>query len=120
MYCKHCGKQIANDSRFCQYCGGSQDGAATEKKHRKVIEMPVVKTHLSDRAKKWLGIYAIWALLNFLFIFIGDDEHSSEHLWPLREGGLEYYDFSEFLLYVLVLPALALGICKWRRSREKE
>lgn len=22
MYCKHCGKQIADDSTFCQYCGG--------------------------------------------------------------------------------------------------
>lgn len=22
MYCKHCGKQIADDSYFCQYCGG--------------------------------------------------------------------------------------------------
>ena len=22
MYCKHCGKQIADDSSFCQYCGG--------------------------------------------------------------------------------------------------
>ena len=22
MYCKHCGKQIADDSTFCQHCGG--------------------------------------------------------------------------------------------------
>lgn len=25
MYCKHCGKQIAEDSAYCQYCGGKQD-----------------------------------------------------------------------------------------------
>jgi len=25
MYCKHCGKQIADDSSFCQYCGGKVD-----------------------------------------------------------------------------------------------
>ena len=25
MYCKHCGKQIAHDSKFCQHCGGEQD-----------------------------------------------------------------------------------------------
>ncbi len=25
MYCKHCGKQIADDSAFCQYCGGKID-----------------------------------------------------------------------------------------------
>lgn len=25
MYCKHCGKEIADDSNFCQHCGGEQD-----------------------------------------------------------------------------------------------
>jgi hypothetical protein len=25
MYCKHCGKEIADNSTFCQYCGGKQD-----------------------------------------------------------------------------------------------
>ena len=23
MYCKHCGKEIADDSKFCNYCGNS-------------------------------------------------------------------------------------------------
>lgn len=25
MFCKHCGKEIADNSTFCQYCGGKQD-----------------------------------------------------------------------------------------------
>lgn len=25
MYCKYCGKGIADDSLNCQYCGGKQD-----------------------------------------------------------------------------------------------
>lgn len=29
MYCKHCGKQIADDSTFCQFCGGRVDSTAT-------------------------------------------------------------------------------------------
>lgn len=29
MYCKHCGKQIADDSTFCQYCGGKLDNSTT-------------------------------------------------------------------------------------------
>ena len=29
MYCKHCGKEIADNSTFCQYCGGKQDAATT-------------------------------------------------------------------------------------------
>ena len=27
MYCKHCGKEIADDSVFCKYCGGKTDDA---------------------------------------------------------------------------------------------
>ena len=31
MYCKHCGKQIADDSTFCQYCGGKvMNGSPTQ------------------------------------------------------------------------------------------
>lgn len=26
MFCKHCGKQIEDDVRFCKYCGGDQEG----------------------------------------------------------------------------------------------
>lgn len=25
MYCKHCGKQIEDDSTFCKYCGNTVD-----------------------------------------------------------------------------------------------
>ena len=30
MFCKHCGKQIANDSTFCQHCGGKVDSIESE------------------------------------------------------------------------------------------
>lgn len=30
MYCKHCGKQIADDSKFCPGCGGVQEGIQTK------------------------------------------------------------------------------------------
>ena len=32
MYCKHCGKQIADDSKFCPGCGGVQDGTSMPSK----------------------------------------------------------------------------------------
>ena len=38
MYCKHCGKQIADDSTFCQYCGGKVDAPAQESKEDSVVE----------------------------------------------------------------------------------
>lgn len=38
MYCKHCGKQIADDSTFCQYCGGKVDAPAQEPKEDSTVE----------------------------------------------------------------------------------
>ena len=38
MYCKHCEKQIADDSTFCQYCGGKVDAPAQESKEDSVVE----------------------------------------------------------------------------------
>lgn len=38
MYCKHCGKQIADDSTFCQYCGGKVDAPAQEPKEDSIVE----------------------------------------------------------------------------------
>lgn len=43
MYCKHCGKEIDDDSKFCRYCGGEQEtpiinskkNVAEEKSHTK-------------------------------------------------------------------------------------
>lgn len=38
MYCKHCGKQIADDSSFCQYCGGKVDAPVQESKEDSTVE----------------------------------------------------------------------------------
>lgn len=40
MYCKHCGKEIADDSKFCQYCGGRIDTPILDFKEEDSIENP--------------------------------------------------------------------------------
>ena len=63
MYCKHCGKEIADDSKFCQHCGGEQDAlsdstqsveSVTDKESSKgkVIEIPTIKTNSTDTNPK--------------------------------------------------------------------
>lgn len=44
MYCKHCGKQIADDSTFCQYCGRNLVTLQTE--------IPTREEHISESAKE--------------------------------------------------------------------
>ena len=31
MHCKHCGKVIDDDSKYCSYCGGNVENKAEEK-----------------------------------------------------------------------------------------
>mgnify|MGYP006357842935 CR=1 FL=1 len=130
MYCKHCGKEIADDSKFCQHCGGKQEDSFASptnnevkseepKKQEKVIEIPIIKTNLSANQKKWIGIYVAWALLNFIFIFIkGTYDGSNRYFFPFQASGrntwdLEYYDFSEFLVYAILLPLIVFFIYKY-------
>ena len=136
MYCKHCGKEIADDSKFCQHCGGKQEDSFASptnnevrseepKKQEKVIEIPIIKTNLSANQKKWIGLYVAWALLNFIFIFIkGTYDGSNRYFFPFQASGrntwdLEYYDFSEFLVYAILLPLIVFFIYKYKEKISK-
>lgn len=50
MYCKHCGKEIADDSKFCQHCGGKlysflpTESAADSKQSTDGVEIVSVPT----------------------------------------------------------------------------
>ena len=56
MYCKKCGKEIADDSRYCQHCGGFQEENAGF-------------TNLSVKGKKWLWFYGICFVANLIMLF---------------------------------------------------
>ena len=42
MYCKNCGKEIADDSKFCQYCGTAQQQVQVNEPTQ-VVEQPKKK-----------------------------------------------------------------------------
>lgn len=102
MYCKHCGKIIDSDSRFCNHCGKSQESSS-----KSIFKKPI-----------WV-IYLIWTIAN-LCLLIGDKEaDASDYFFPFTAnehisiGGANignwfegYYDFSEFIVYVFVIPLL--------------
>ena len=124
MYCKHCGKQIADDSKFCQNCGGIQDDVslqncsaettskATEEK--KIVEIPKIKANLSDTTKWWICGCGIWVVINLYWLFAGDKSSSaSEYFQPFSDqmdSSYSYYDITEFIVYVIGLPLIAWGL----------
>lgn len=54
MYCKHCGKQIDDDSTFCKYCGKSLSG---------VINLPSSLINLLKLRPVFVALLAIWILI---------------------------------------------------------
>ena len=97
MYCKHCGKEIADDSAFCQYCGEQ-----LQEQEKKKSSGPLWN-RFKSLSKGWqitIMIYAIWFLTG-LCVLVGlgpygkyKDYYLSEVLWPV-------------LLLVVILPLVA-------------
>lgn len=114
MYCKHCGKEIADDSKYCQHCGGAQ-GQESKSNFNGLF------ASFAKQKKMWL-IYLIWVLINYLMYLLGNIEHAStfpeDVFFPFPKKVLCYkdynwfdidsYDFSEFIVYSFILP---LVIC---------
>lgn len=49
MYCKKCGKQISDDSRFCRYCGSEQDTPCVQ------IEKVIATKNVVDKVEDALN-----------------------------------------------------------------
>lgn len=58
LYCRHCGKEIADNSRFCSFCGGALDAADSGN---------AGSGKKSSGKTKWIAIAAAAAVLFFCF-----------------------------------------------------
>ena len=111
MYCKHCGKEIDDNSTFCKYCGKSQGNA-----QKGMAIKPV-----------WI-VYIIWTLANLYLLMGGCKwDNASGYFYPftIHEGyecfypnwDKRFYDFSEFLFYVFIFPSILYVV--YRRYHTK-
>ena len=103
MYCKHCGKEIEENSSFCKHCGKPLDNNL-----KGLTNMP-----------GWI-IYLIWALENLYLLMGKKEEDCANYFYPFTsnkwDNGYytsyqyswlkEFYDFSEFVIYVFIIPAI--------------
>lgn len=136
MYCKHCGKEIADDSKFCQHCGGSQsteipipkvdsEQKTETKKVSKVIEIPTIKTNFSERTKWIILAYSTWFIFNLYWLLAGDKSGSASRYFQPFSGKMgssySYYDITEFIVYIVGVPLALWGIPMiWKKLKETE
>ena len=123
MYCKFCGKEIDNNSRFCSSCGALQNSSQTSflnqpnvipYTHQKIKEIFGFKI-----SKKIVGFYLLWVLMNFVFLIINWDYGNQRDFWPFeRRSSFNDYDLTEFLIYTIV-PLFAVVIFPFLKGSKR-
>ena len=97
MYCKYCGKEIADDSAFCRYCGGQLQESVHEKSKQSVLN------RFQSLSKGWqitIMVYVIWFLLTLCLWLAGvwDDWFDDRKGWVTE------------IIHVLIIPMLTLFV----------
>ncbi len=134
MYCKHCGQQIADDSKYCQHCGGKQDDSFTQSiqeksctdtpKVEKTVGYSTVPTAISEKTKWYIIGYGLWLAINLYWLFAGNKSSSaSEYFQPFSNqmnSSMSYYDISEFVTYIIGLPLLIIALVKINKKLNED
>lgn len=156
MFCKHCGKEIADDSKYCQHCGGVQTAEicspndASDQKSRDIIvetkgNEPSAINYFAKN-KIYIILYIVWVIINVLLLLQGEPNvyeqsrknfhdggfyinsntfKANEVLYPFTSVGYQssysfnakYYDWTEFLVYCLLIPLIVyILIMIWKSS----
>ena len=134
MYCRYCGKELPEDSNFCPNCGKKQKEDSIVSPNIRFGILSYVKEH-----KKAFYIFLAWFLLHTT-LYISSEKYDScdgkfypfdQPFSDVIQGGryvydygvhtpkveflgdsLNYYDFTEFFAYVILLPLVIWGIVR--------
>lgn len=117
MYCKHCGKEIDNDSSFCKHCGKTQ---GTISVLSDAVVYKVIKAILFDT--KWFA-YSIWLLLNLYCLSGEKSGNEYNRLFPRFADKDEFFSlynylFTDFFVYAVLIPAALFLGCHYFKSHK--
>lgn len=116
MYCKHCGKEIADDSKFCQHCGKTLTTAEEKAVDKENYRGGTIGQYIVKNKQTFL-LYAIWLVLNILLYVFGQSpeyyiKNQHDYFYPFTLNDyttlfyVGYYDITEFIVYVILFPLL--------------
>ncbi len=114
MYCKHCGREIDDNSSFCKYCGKPQDNRVSTPNG--LVDFVTKRPIMSS--------YILWVIINVICLWRGDKigEHYNllypriclDNMWSdsvTRDYfNLDNYQITDFIIYAILIPlVLYLG-----------
>ena len=113
MFCKHCGKEIPENSKFCRYCGNQ---LLSSHKIHAVIEESINKNRLKklEYAGFWirLGAYAIDVLgiiVSMLLIGVALSFLFGEGVWGWSEFIWSYLSYVAYNTFALSIWSTTFG-----------
>ncbi len=124
MFCKECGKQIEDDSKFCMYCGKEY---VNVQKNSPPEFNPIITNNRIEKINKVLGLnisnkligfYLLWVLIHFIILLINGQFETNGDFWPITDSRIYKYDISEFLIFTIV-PLMLLIIMNFLKSDKK-
>ena len=103
MYCKHCGREIDDNSSYCKYCGKAQDNRVSTSNG--IIDFVTNKPIVSS--------YILWVIINIICLCRGEKIGRDYNLlypkfslsrWDSDYYNLDYYQITDFLVYAILIP----------------
>lgn len=97
MYCKHCGREIDDNSSFCKYCGKAQDNRVSISNGQIITNLPIVSA------------YILWFIINIICLCSGEkDGYFESTLYPKfnysNSLSLGHYQITDFFVYAIFIP----------------
>lgn len=104
MKCVNCGSENPEGAKYCNSCGKEVD----VRKDNVLLEDYMRLRNKIIEHKNWTIGYIVWLLINCSLLLFGGSK-VNDYFFPF-DGDVVEYDFSEFFIYVVVLPVLVLVV----------
>ena len=109
MYCVNCGERIPEGSNYCGKCGTKISST----------NHIIIKNYYAFfiKYKEVICIYVIWSCIHLMLYILADNATSlrpSYYFFPFSNsfngfGDISYYDSTELLVYVVIIPIMILA-----------
>ena len=108
MYCRNCGQQIEDDSKFCKHCGAQVDDIVRNKSTKSIRYLYEQFLSLPSKWQGGIMGYMLWVLGWICAVLITG-----------MEGSVSDYEVALFLAFlsIIVLPIVVFTFIHFRKIR---